>query len=274
MLITVNGLVTRSYQSGDHDRVIHILTEDHGRLSVMVKGTGSRRTGNGTAAACTQLFTYGNYELYRGKTGDLYWYRGGSVLNTFYSLAGDLTRAALANYLCDLASELTDEEQGTEESLVLLRMLLNSLYALKSGLRSPTVIKAVFELRAMALMGYRPDLTGCDLCGEGFPEQAYFDIMNGRLICADCQTKRNRIGSREAFNTDSELRERQIICPVSASVLAAMRYVLSADDRKIFSFALKDREEELSFGRTAETFLLNQLERDFDTLAFYRSVAE
>lgn len=271
MLITVNGLVTRSYQSGDHDRVIHILTEDRGRLSVMVKGTGSRRTGNGTAAACTQLFTYGNYELYRGKTGDLYWYRGGSVLNTFYSLAGDLTRAALANYLCDLASELTDEEQGTEESLALLRMLLNSLYALKSGLRSPTVIKAVFELRAMALMGYRPDLTGCDLCGEGFPEQAYFDIMNGRLICADCQTKRNRLAG--ISHAEEELGERRVVCPVTPSVLAAMRYALTAPDKKLFSFSLKDPEEERSFERAAETYLLNQLERDFDTLHFYRSVA-
>ena len=50
MLITVNGLVTRSYLSGDHDRVIHIITEDHGRLAVMVKGGNSKR-GGGAAAA-------------------------------------------------------------------------------------------------------------------------------------------------------------------------------------------------------------------------------
>jgi hypothetical protein len=56
-------------------------------------------------------------------------------------------------------------------------------------------------------------------------------------------------------------------------VLAAMRYALTAPDKKLFSFSLKDPEEERSFERAAETYLLNQLERDFDTLHFYRSVA-
>ena len=37
---------------------------------------------------------------------------------------------------------------------------------------------------------------------------------------------------------------------------------------------LSDSEEERSFGRAAETFLLNHLERDFETLAFYRSVSD
>jgi hypothetical protein len=61
---------------------------------------------------------------------------------------------------------------------------------------------------------------------------------------------------------------------VSASTLAAMRYALTAPDKKIFSFSLKDREEEMNFGRATETFLLNQLERDFDTLRSYRSTVD
>ena len=102
MLITVNGLITRSYPSGDHDRVVHMITEDRGRLAVMVKGGNSKR--GGASAACTQLFTYGNYELYRGNSGDMYWYRGGSVLTSFYNLTAELPRMALGAYLCDVAS--------------------------------------------------------------------------------------------------------------------------------------------------------------------------
>lgn len=270
MLITVNGLVTRSYPSGDHDRVIHILTEEQGRLSVMVKGAGSKRTGSSTV--CTQLFTYGNYELYRGKSGDLFWFRGGSVIHSFYSLTTDLTRMALATYLCDVASEQAAEEGGEEEGAVLLRMLLNSLYTLHSGTRPHAIVKGVFELRAASLLGYCPDLTGCAFCGEGYPDNAYLDVMNGRLICADCQTKRNRLAGIPT--AEQELGERRIVCPLSSSVLAALRYALSAPDKKLFSFSLKDPEEERSFDRVAETYLLNQLERDFDTLHFYRSVAD
>jgi DNA repair protein RecO (recombination protein O) len=271
MLITVNGLVTRSYPSGDHDRLIHIITEDRGRLSVMVKGGSSKR--GGATAACTQLFTYGNFELYSGNNGDLYWLRGGSVLTSFYRLSADIARVALAAYLCDVACDLTDKNVVEEETAPLLRMLLNSLYTLDKGNKSPALVKGVFELRAAAMMGYQPNLMGCAICKEGYPDEAYFDIMNGRIICADCQTKRNRLLGRMATEQE-ELGERSIVCPVSASVLAAIRYALTAPDQKIFSFALKDKEEEYAFDRAAETFLLNQLERDFETLHFYRSVAD
>ena len=269
MLITVNGLVIRSYPSGDHDRVVHILTEDHGRLSVMVKGGSSSRTA--PALSCTQLFTYGNYELYRGTGGDLYWFRGGSVLSSFYGLSADVSRMALAAYLCDVTSELAVEEGDVEETGILLRMLLNSLYVISESLKPLPLVKAAFELRAVSLMGYMPDLTGCDTCGEAYPEQAYLDILNGRVVCADCRTKLNRLYGREREREEGMSRP---ICPLSPSVLAAMRYILSATDKKIFSFAMKDQEEERALARVTESFLLHQLERDFETLHFYNSMAE
>lgn len=268
MLMTVDGLVTRTYPAGDHDRLIHIITPDRGRLSVMVKGAQAK---NNRMGAISQLFTYGNYELYR--KGDMYWLRGGSVNASFYGLTGDLSSMALAAYLCDVASDMTDEGEG-EGTAALLRMLLNALYALNQGGYAHTVIKAVFELRAAALAGFAPNLMGCAYCGEGYPENSYLDIMNGRVICADCQTKLNRLGGWKQDHETEERGERRIICPMSASTLAAVRYALTAPDKKIFSFVLKDKEEEMALERVAETYLLNQLERGFDTLNFYHSVKE
>ncbi len=270
MLITANGLVTRSYKSGNHDHIIHIITEEHGRLSVMVKGGSAK----GSIAAVTQPFTYGNYELYRGKGGDLFWFRSGSVTRHFFDVTADLARTSLAAYLCDVASELCEEEADVPETAALLRMLLNTLHALATGDKPAPLIKAVFELRAAALMGYQPDLTACARCGEGYPDAAYLDVMNGRLLCADCQTALNRLAGRIVDQKAAELGERRILCPITASTLAAMRYALTAPDRKIFSFALTSTEELQTFERVAETYLLNQLEQTFDTLNFYRSVAD
>ncbi len=271
MLITVNGLITRVYRTGDHDHVIHLLTEDRGRLSVMVKG---RAAGRHAAAPVTQLFTYGNYELYRGKAGDLYWFRGGSVLRHFFEITSNLPAMALASYLCDVADTLSEEGNTAMEAEELLRMMLNTLHTIAKGDKPYALIKGVVELRIAALMGYRPDLTGCARCGEGYPDQLYLDVMNGRLICADCQTTLNRLAGRVASFRAEELGERRIICPISASALAAMRYALAAPERKIFAFSLTDPEELRAFSNAAETYLLNQLEQDFDTLQFYRTVAD
>ena len=270
MLITVNGLVTRVYATGNNDRILHILTEEHGRLSVMVKGSASRKRDN--AASATQLFTYGNYELYRGHAGDLYWLRNCSPLRYFYDVTRDLTTMALATYLCDVATELCAEEDAFPETGDLLRMLLNTLHILSEGKKPPAQVKAVFEMRLAAMMGYQPDLTACTRCKKVYPDNAYEDIMNGRIICADCQTELNRSIRRP--EAEEELGERRIICPITSSTLAALRYALAAPDRKIFSFALTDDEELRRFSHVAETYLLNQLEQDFDTLKFYRSVAD
>ncbi len=270
MLITVNGLITRVYHTGNNDRVLHIITREQGRLSVMVKGQAGRRRDD--TAAATQLFTYGNFELYRGRGGDMYWLRNCSAIQYFFGVTKDLATMALATYLCDVATDLSAEEDATLETDELLRMLLNTLHVLSEGHKPAPQVKAVFELRLAAMMGYQPDLTACARCGEGYPEHAYIDIMNGRMICADCQTELNRRIKRP--DAERELGERRIICPITGSTLAAMRYALAAPDRKIFSFALQDPEELHCLSRVAETYLLNQLEQDFDTLQFYRSVSD
>lgn len=270
MLITANGLVTRSYSTGEKDRIVHILTEEYGRVAVMVKG-GRTAAKNG-ANAITQPYIYGNYELYRGNTGDLYWLRGGSTIHHFFGVTHELSHLALAAYLCDLATEITEEGTATPESSAILRMLLNTLHILADGDKPTPLVKGVFEFRTAALMGYGPNLTGCVHCGEVYPDEGYFDVMNGCIVCADCQRKRDTLRGRVQQMKEEELGERRIICPLSASVLAALRYTLTAPDKKIFSFALTDPEELRHFATLTETYLLNHLEHDFDTLKFYRSV--
>ncbi len=275
MLITVNGLITREYRTGDKDRVLHIITHEEGRLSAIVKGSATRK--KDATVAATQLFTYANFELYRGAGGDLYWIRSVSPIRHFFGLSEDIVTMALASYLCDVATDLAAEEDAIPETDELLRMLLNTLHVLNEKRKPHALVKAVFEMRLAAMMGFQPDLTGCVLCGNGYPDAAYMDIMNGCLICADCQTKRNREGlltAERLRERERELGERRIVCPLTASTLAALRYTLAAPEKKIFSFALQDPDEVRRFGHVAETYLLNQLEQDFDTLRFYRSVAD
>lgn len=69
------------------------------------------------------------------------------------------------------------------------------------------------------------------------------------------------------------LGERSIILPLTVPVLAALRAALVAPDKRIFSFSLEPTDAAV-FAEVTEAYLLHHLERDFDTLHFYRSVAE
>lgn len=268
--MTTDGLVVRAYASADSDKLLYILTPEKGCVRVLAKGVRSPKSKN---AAASQLFAYGNYELYE-KNG-MYWLRGATVSNAFFGITDNLSRMALAAYLCDLASEVTSGEEDTEITAEILRMLLNSLYVLsRPDPVSEGLVKGVFELRAMALSGYRPRLTGCYRCGQGYPDDSYFDIMDGSMICADCQTKRNQVGVHRLNMQAELLGERHIVVPMNASVLTAVRYALAAPEKRIFSFSPGNADNLRLFTRIAEEYVLNHLEHGFETLTFYHTVEE
>lgn len=263
MQFATNGLITRIYDVGASDKMLNIITEDRGRIGVMVKGGRSPQS---KMRSISQLFTYANFEI--SQKGNLYWLRGGEVINPFYSLSLDITRVALASYLCDIGNELTDE--GGEDDGI-LRLLLNSLYLLDKGNKDHRIVKSVFEFRAAVLSGYCPELSYCAYCKEQFADFTYLDVMGGRLICTDCLSKKgNKV---ENISNEFEYTpETSVLCGLSPSALAALRYIASAQDSRVFSFDVKDDGELNELSKATETYILNHLERGFESLEFYKSV--
>lgn len=264
MVFATDGIVTRVTDHGASDKIINIITPEYGRIGVFVKGG---RSPGGKTTAISQLFTYGNFEIY--KKNSAYWLRGGEVINPFYDLSIEIAGLALATYLCDLANELTDEGD-TDENREILRLLLNSLYLIGRRKKDKAIIKSVFELRVAAISGYCPEVSYCAYCKEQNPDLMYLDIMGGKLICTDCLSKR---GKKVDISKEFEdMPEASIICPVSSSVVAAMRYIIYAPQDKIFSFNLKDDNEIHDLSKACETYILSHIGRGFDSLEFYNAV--
>ena len=96
-----------------------------------------------------------------------------------------------------------------------------------------------------------PELSGCCVCGREDPDR--FSIADGTLECADCRASDG------------------VRMPLSPASLAAMRYIVSCPDKKLFSFTLTGAAEK-ELCDAAESYLLTQLERSFYTLDFYKSL--
>ncbi len=263
MEFATNGIITRIYDVGASDKMLNIITEDRGRIGVMVKGGRSPQS---KMRAISQLFTYGNFEI--SKRGGIYWLRSGLVINSFYDLSWDIESVSLAGYLCNLANELTDEG---DEGDSILRLLLNSLFLLCKGEKDRELIKAVFELRAAKISGYSPELSFCAHCREQYSDYFYLDVMGGKLICTDCLSRRGEQRAEKQSELDHS-PESSILSGLSPSATAALRYIMSAPSGKAFSFELKDEGEMGELSRAAESYILNHLERGFDSLEFYKQV--
>ena len=260
----IDGVVVRVYDTGDRDRYLSVLTAERGRISILSKASHSMRS---KQVSVSQLYTYGNFEYYR--KGTTYILKGGSAIQPFYALSYDIDRINLASYLCDVCCELTDEGEPAAD---MLRLLLNSLYAISKDLYPKELIKGAFEMRAAALSGYEPELGTCAGCGRAAGEEWYLDVMNGALLCPDCLHKRAKhAGYRNDYD---DLREADILCPASAAVREALRYTVLAPIERLFAFDLKEQEDLRLFSKAAETYLLSHLGRGFDSLNFYHTMRE
>ena len=261
MLYTANGLIIRSKNHAENDRLVTILTKS-GKITAIAKGARSMRS---KMLNLTQPFVYGDFEITE-KNG-YSWLRGGSLDQMFYELREDIEKLFLATYICDVAYELSGEETDCSE---MLRLTLNTLYAIVKDLRPKTQIKAVFELRAAAISGYRPDVTCCTDCATAANEGGYFDVMNGAIICSECLQKRGRIAPKNLALKYDDVRETSILIPLTPSSLAATRFAIGAPSEKVFSFTLTDEELKI-FSKVGEGYLLNHLGHGFDSLDLYNS---
>ena len=260
---TCDGLVLREAPYGENDKLITVLTADEGKLLFTAKGARSMRSK--TMPLC-RLFTYANFEFYE-KNGHR-WLSGGSVTDNFHGINSDMEGFALAAYIVQLAAEITGEGVPCPE---VLQMTLNTLYAIEQKLKPLPQIKAAYEIFAANVSGFSPDLSGCGECEAEESEGGWWlDVMNGRVVCAACFSQRNA-GAVDAPSTDRFMTSN-ILLPMDASALAAWRYVSSAPLKRVFSFGLESADSMRDLERTAETYILNHLERGFEALDFYHTI--
>ncbi|MBO5883143.1 MAG: DNA repair protein RecO [Clostridia bacterium] len=254
-----DGLIIRSYALGN-DKILTVLTKD-GRISIIAKGATTPRS---KLLAATNLFSYGNFEFYE-KNGKK-WLSNGSIKEKFSGVYNDIQSLALASYIVELAVEISGEECEASE---LLAMTLNTLYVIANRLKPVDVIKAVYELFAVDISGFAPDLSGCIRCGGTEGNGFWLDVMNGGIICERCMS---RSGGIENTAELDPLDTRNILLPIDASSLSAMRYCFRALPKRKFAFELSGGESLAKFTRACEVYLVNHLEKCISPLEFYRKM--
>ena len=257
MFASFSGVVIRCANSGESDRIITVLCKEYGKISVLAKG--ARKTGSKFMSS-TSLYCYANFSV--RKEEKLSFLREAELYNSFFDLRCSLSAMALAGYACAVCDDVVTEDEGE----LLLPLLLNTLYALSCGKYDERFVKASFEITAACICGFTPDISGCAFCGGGFSNGGYLDVMNGAVICDGCKEKQNE--EKEAQNGTAS-----VICPLSASAIAAIKYIVCAEPKRIFSYTLAEQDVGC-FVTACEKYLLHHLERSFDSLDFYKSVKD
>lgn len=247
MKFNTEGLILRSQDLRDDKRLITILTRSKGVIRCFVR---DKRLMSISRSNAIMPLTYSRLTIFSGR--DSYILDDAATERSFFEAGTELSVLAVAQYFCELCMFTVPEGTPAED---ILNLTLNSLYMLSKGTKSELLIKAVFELRLMALSGYTPDILACSVCGEYEADPMYFMTGEGRLICGGCG------GADKAGAV-----------PLSPGALYALRHSILAEPKKIFSFSLSPTSL-AQLADCAEGYVLARTERSFPSLDYYKKIA-
>ncbi len=147
-LICVTGMILKSEPIGEYDRRVVILTKERGKLSAFARG--ARRPGNRFMAS-TNPFCFGTFKLYPGRNA--YTLQEIHIDNFFEELRNDFVGAYFGIYFMEIADYYGRENNDNKE---LLKLLYQALRALIHPAYDNRLVRAIFEIKAIAVNGEFP----------------------------------------------------------------------------------------------------------------------
>ena len=149
------GIVLRTHKLGEADRIITLLSKDHGKIRAVAKGVRKTKSRFG---ARLEPPSHVELLLYEGRELDIV--TQAETIDMFAPLRDDFDLLGRALSMLEAADHLALEGEANPQ---LYGMLANALRTLATR-DAPLVVPAFF-LKVLALEGYRPQVEVCVVCG-------------------------------------------------------------------------------------------------------------
>ncbi len=174
------GVVLRTYKLGEADRIIVLLTREHGQVRAVAKGV--RRTSSKFGSRL-EPFMAVDLQLASGRNLDVI--TQAQTKGAYgHGIAADYGRYTAAAAIAETAERLTDTDG--EAASAQYGLVAGAFSALSRGLHPSELILDSYLLRALATAGWAPSFTDCARCGEPGPHSAFSAPLGG-AVCSACR---------------------------------------------------------------------------------------
>ena len=242
---TTDGLIIREQQIGERDKLITVLSRNFGVIKVYASGAMNVKS---KKCAATSMLAYSSFSI--KQKGGKYSITEASPIQLFFKSGADIEKLSLAQYFCELCAQYANSEENCED---ILRLLLNSLHFLNEKDIDIFLLKAIFELRFMSLIGYMPNLVACQNCAEYEKDIMYFDLKEGLLYCTDC------------------VEYKSDFAVINKTLLTSLRHIVFSELKRLFSFKIPT-EAAKALSQITERYLVCKTENRLKTLDFFNSL--
>jgi DNA repair protein RecO (recombination protein O) len=174
------AVVLRVQKLGEADRIVTLLTREHGRVRAVAKGVRKTKSRLG---ARVEPFMLIDIQLYEGRSLDTV-----NQVETIgpygLKIAADYGRYTAATAMLETAERMTETER--EPAVQQFLLLAGGLRTLANGDHEPGLILDAYLIRSLAVAGWAPSLTDCARCGAAGPHRA-FALGSGGSVCPSCR---------------------------------------------------------------------------------------
>ncbi|MEJ7585117.1 MAG: DNA repair protein RecO [Acidimicrobiales bacterium] len=178
-----HGIVLRTHKLGESDRIVSLMTEDHGKVRAVAKGIRKTRSRFG---ARLEPPSHVAVQFYEGRELDIV--TQAESVDHFRDVRDDLDRLTRAVTMLETVDQLAMER---EPNPAMYRMLLGALRALAA--QDGPLVVAAFFWKVLALEGFAPLVDECARCGTS-DDLVAFDLTEGGVLCG-ADRRGNAIGT-------------------------------------------------------------------------------
>ncbi len=176
-----DGVVLRTQKLGEADRIITLLTREHGRVRAVAKGV--RRTSSKFGARL-EPFMHVDVQLYAGRSLDIVT-QAETLAPYGERVVADYARYTAGTAMLETAERFTAEEK--EPAVQQYLLLVGGLRTLAAGGHEPGLVLDAFLLRSLAVAGYAASFADCARCGAEGPHRA-FSVPGGGAVGPACRS--------------------------------------------------------------------------------------
>lgn len=173
------GIVLKSINYGESDKIVHIFTREIGKISCIAKGVrkSKKRDLN------VDLFTHSYFQLYKGR--GMYGVNQSERIESNFGIRENIERLSYASLIVEIADSGLPEEEDNEK---FFELLAKTLKIVSEGNVELKRLLVSYELKFISFIGYKPELKRCAGCGsEELSNIDRFSNDAGGVLCISCR---------------------------------------------------------------------------------------
>lgn len=170
------AVVLRTHKLGEADRILTMLSRNHGKIRAVAKGV--RRTGSKFGARL-EPFMVADVQLYKGRNLDIV--NQAETLGSYgANISADYGTYTAASVMVETADKVTEDEGSLQQYL----LLVGALRSLSRREHEASLTLDSYLLRALSVAGWAPSFADCAITGVPGPHSA-FVVQLGGVVADD-----------------------------------------------------------------------------------------